>query len=259
VAGAWAETDCGVSADRKSEAPGGVSKAPGWDGRRCSMGPSMSNKILNAVFEHSKTRHSTRLLLLALADRADDSGRAWPSIADIMHRTGLSRGAIHGAMREAGEIGELSIKHFAGPRLCNVYLLHVPTRSNSEPVQTLNPVQNLSRPVQTLNTTRSDSEPKPHITHKNPKSTSKRNFDGFDDFWNLYPRKVGKADARKAWSTAKHLPDLATLRTAIEKQTASEQWRNPKYIPHPSTWIRGERWNDEVTTTTTHRPTKAIL
>jgi hypothetical protein len=225
----------------------------------------MSNQILNAVFEHSKTRHSTRLLMLALADRADDKGRAWPSIADIMRRTGLSRGAIHGAMREAGEIGELTIKHFAGPKLCNVYLIHVHTRSDSEPVQTLNPVQILNRPVQTLNSTRSDSEPKPHRTPKNPKSSRKPVNEpqaeaDFASFWQAYPRKKGKAAARKAWKAAKNLPDTDALRAAIKQQTKSEQWSNPRFIPYPATWINGERWNDEpdppksATATITHSP-----
>ena len=36
----------------------------------------MSNAILNAVFAHSESRGVARLVLLSLADRADDKGRA---------------------------------------------------------------------------------------------------------------------------------------------------------------------------------------
>jgi hypothetical protein len=130
----------------------------------------MSNAALTAVFDHSKTRHAARLLMLALADRADEHGIAWPSIADIMRRTRLSRGAVHGAMCDAGELGELSVERFAGPRLCNRYQIHLATRSDSEPVQDMKPVQSPNGPVQSLHKTRSDSEPKPSVTRKNHKA-----------------------------------------------------------------------------------------
>jgi hypothetical protein len=116
-----------------------------------------------------------------------------------------------------------------------------------------------------LNGTRSDSEPKPHITPKNPKSSRKPANEpqaeaDFASFWQAYPRKKGKAAARKAWKAAKNLPDTDALRAAIKQQTKSEQWSNPRFIPYPATWIHGERWNDEpdppksATATITHSP-----
>ena len=75
----------------------------------------------------------------------------------------------------------------------------------------------------------------------------------FVRFWKAYPRKVGKENALKAWMSLK--PDeelLTTMIQAIEKQKDTEQWKESggQYIPHPSTWLRGKRWQDEVTTTT---------
>ena len=32
--------------------------------------------------------------------------------------------------------------------------------------------------------------------------------------------------------------------SALVDQKRSEQWQNPKFIPHASTWLNGERWND---------------
>ena len=42
---------------------------------------------------------------------------------------------------------------------------------------------------------------------------------------------------------------MLTLIEAINKQKNSEQWSKDggKYIPHPATWLKGERWNDELT------------
>jgi hypothetical protein len=72
----------------------------------------------------------------------------------------------------------------------------------------------------------------------------------FDQFWQAYPRKIGKAAARRAWAKAKTRPALTAIIAAIEAQRASEQWRKDggQFIPHPATWINAGRWDDEVHT-----------
>jgi uncharacterized protein YdaU (DUF1376 family) len=71
---------------------------------------------------------------------------------------------------------------------------------------------------------------------------------GFDEWWDAYPNKVGKADAvgkyRKA--VAKVGPDvlLDGLRRYVADKPADRQWCNP------STWLHQERWNDEPATPT---------
>lgn len=70
----------------------------------------------------------------------------------------------------------------------------------------------------------------------------------FDEFWEVYPKKVGKADARKAFAKAIKTVDLDTILWAIETQKESDQWSrdNGKYIPNPSTWLNQGRWEDEL-------------
>lgn len=68
----------------------------------------------------------------------------------------------------------------------------------------------------------------------------------FDKFWAVYPRHEGKQAAMKAFDKLK--PDAALLETminAILKQKRSEQWADPRFIPHPATWLNGRRWEDE--------------
>jgi hypothetical protein len=72
---------------------------------------------------------------------------------------------------------------------------------------------------------------------------------GFTEFWDCYPRKVSKKNAQSAW--AKIRPDkdlLQKMITAIKDQKTSPQWTrdNGDSIPHPATWLNGERWNDET-------------
>ena len=74
-------------------------------------------------------------------------------------------------------------------------------------------------------------------------------MDEFNEFWKHYPKKVAKADARKAWEQTKAIrPDLTKLLTALLAQCKTEQWMKSggMFIPYPATWLRGERWDDEL-------------
>jgi len=67
---------------------------------------------------------------------------------------------------------------------------------------------------------------------------------GFDKFWNSYPRKVGKEDAAKAYAKALKHVSLIEILEALEKQ--KPQWRDPKFIPYPASWLNAGRWADEL-------------
>ena len=73
-------------------------------------------------------------------------------------------------------------------------------------------------------------------------------LDDFNKFWELYPKKVGKKDALKAWQKLK--PDEALTKTIVDgvkKWQELKQWAEDggRFIPHPATFLNGERWNDE--------------
>jgi len=71
--------------------------------------------------------------------------------------------------------------------------------------------------------------------------------DDFLKFWEVYPRKVGKQAAMRAWKKVN--APLSILLTAIRDQQQSEQWTKDggEYIPHPATWLTGQRWEDVLT------------
>lgn len=72
--------------------------------------------------------------------------------------------------------------------------------------------------------------------------------DDFERFWRVYPRKQSKADAFKAWKQMKHNPPLRDLIDILNKHKMSTDWvkDNGTYIPYAATWIRGQRWEDEL-------------
>ena len=91
---------------------------------------------------------------------------------------------------------------------------------------------------------------------KTPPNTSKDNISkdninkdiAFAPFWEKYPKKVGKKAAWKSWQKLTWTPDLNTkIMRALAVAIASDQWTKDsgRYIPHATTWLNGERWEDE--------------
>lgn len=74
----------------------------------------------------------------------------------------------------------------------------------------------------------------------------------FDKFWSEYPRKEDKTKAKKAF--IKLRPDKALvgeMLNALKWQKTMEQWRDRRYIPLPTTYLNGRRWEDEQPAQTT--------
>lgn len=94
------------------------------------------------------------------------------------------------------------------------------------------------------NPIQSKSNPNP-----NPNTSASRCAQGFDEFWIAYPKKQGKQQAEKAFNKIK--PDRALLDkmlASIKAWSQSQQWTKDggQYIPMPSTWLNGKRWEDEA-------------
>lgn len=69
----------------------------------------------------------------------------------------------------------------------------------------------------------------------------------FDEFWQLYPKKTDKKKAHDKF--LKIVTDEMTFNEIIlgAKRTVVAQSlaEGNQYVPMPSTWLNGERWNDE--------------
>lgn len=69
----------------------------------------------------------------------------------------------------------------------------------------------------------------------------------FDAFWDEYPRRQDKAKAKTAFHALHVTDDLFDrIMDGLRRQKATAQWQNPKYIPLPTTWLHGRRWEDEL-------------
>lgn len=74
----------------------------------------------------------------------------------------------------------------------------------------------------------------------------------FDEFWETYPRKVGKNNAIKAYKKIQKIEEThpviieAIQLQKLEKKVLLENDRFCPEWPHPATWLNGGRWMDEV-------------
>lgn len=91
------------------------------------------------------------------------------------------------------------------------------------------------------------------VTHKrkNIKQNIKQTpfTDDFLLFWSAYPRKAGKKDALKAWGQVNgSRPPVNELLRILEEHKKQTQWTKDAgaFVPLAATWLRGERWNDEL-------------
>jgi len=77
-----------------------------------------------------------------------------------------------------------------------------------------------------------------------PAKPAEEPVDAFDEFWASYPRKVGKALARKAFAKV----DGPSALVGLDEWLAAGAFNDdPKYILHASTWLNQKCYNDEPT------------
>ena len=69
--------------------------------------------------------------------------------------------------------------------------------------------------------------------------------DLFDQFWLLYPNRVGKKRAFRAWKNLSRKNQQAAL---ADIRNGRFEGSDKRFIPHPTTYLHGERWNDELAT-----------
>lgn len=66
----------------------------------------------------------------------------------------------------------------------------------------------------------------------------------FSQFWDSYPRRVGKIAAERAYRKARNVASAEEIAAGLEAylQTMPQEMR---FRPHPATWLNQGRWMDE--------------
>lgn len=221
---------------------------------------------MSKVWERSQHAGSDLLMLLAIADFADDDGAAFPAVEKLARKCRMSKRNAQDRLRVLSESGELTILKNQGPppKYPNLFMVNLGALGvrPTAPVKPAAPVQyNVERGAAHCAPGVKPTAPKPSVNHQEPstcahdakkthrsrsRSANESADDSFATFWLQYPKKVAKPQALKAWRKQK--PDLATCLAALSAAKASDDWQKDKgrFIPHPATWLNGRRWEDEA-------------
>lgn len=66
----------------------------------------------------------------------------------------------------------------------------------------------------------------------------------FDEFWGIYPRRVGKRAAQAAFERALHRATIAEVLAGATRYRDDPN-RDPQFTAHPTTWLNQDRWGDD--------------
>jgi biotin operon repressor len=217
----------------------------------------MSNKISNLVQTKKIGSLTKKAILMYMADKASDDGSGiWVSKKNMAADLEMTDRAVRIHIKDMIAMGVLVE---AGQRQCKTgytvdYTINVEvvgslgsTREATEQHAPLNDVH--PYPCMSFTPTPEPRSPKPPIEPSKEPNTSSKDDEVnyyFDQLWALYPRKVGKGQARKAFKAASKKADFYDLLPKLMDYVQTLEGKDKQYIPHLATWLNGERWEDEV-------------
>ncbi len=192
----------------------------------------MSIECLNQALKINGLSPTKKLVLVILANYADEKGTCYPSYKHLARMIGLeTTRTIQNAIKEFEDMGLLQIEHRKldnGGYTSNRYHLSLnvtPSVSDNTTPKVVDDTSLVSP------------------TTTNTKDNTKEYILEFELFWKHYPRKVGKHQASVCFSKydEKHYSKIiyATKVFAQENLLTEE-----KFIPHASTFLNQQRYLD---------------
>jgi hypothetical protein len=203
----------------------------------------LSIQVMQAVWQESEAVGRARLVLLAIADHQGEIG-AWPSIETIAKMVHASERSVQRDIQDLHEMGELIVLWRQAPtrnrHKANLYWVNLPSVRHlfDEVTDEVDEVTNEADEVTTggvLTITRTITEPLLNYAQM------------FEDFYRIYPRKMGKQDAKKSFRKALDIVDFDTLLAgALRYANDPNLPADKQFLPYPATWLNRGCWDDEA-------------
>lgn len=197
----------------------------------------------NVRYDESLTPNA-KLLYGEITALCNERGYCWATngyFAELYNVSKVSVSKWIGNLKDAGYISIEMEQDGGTKQILNRYI-----RLVNDPIK-----ENLNTPQRKVNGGIKEKF-KDNNTVNTTSNITVNNIDHFESFWTVYPRKVGKAQARKAWDKLK-LDDETVKMIAenIALRIKHGEWSdsNKTFIPHASTYLNNARWEDEVDTT----------
>lgn len=114
------------------------------------------------------------------------------------------------------------------------------------------PFKNSKADFEKVKESNTSNNPRNKPINSNTRRSAKSEIpEDFSRFYAVYPRKVSKPAALKAWRALKADAALADRIIADVKRRCDTEWKGQEiqFIPHPSTYLNQRRWEDETAPT----------
>ena len=198
----------------------------------------MSHYMTALAMKQKGLKPATKIVLYWLAEHHNgESGRCFPSLNRLALCCEMDKSTVvrHiDALVEKGLVQRRKTTRPDGGFSSTTYVLYI-----DEPLL--------------QNTTSPSGEKEPPLVAKcntnlgsNNHLLSELEQSEFDLFWDYYPKKVAKGDAKKAFKKALKKVSGSQLILAVQPYAESVKHKDPKFIPHASRWLNGERWADQL-------------
>lgn len=81
-------------------------------------------------------------------------------------------------------------------------------------------------------------------TKKNNLKNNERTLELFDQFWEIYPKKLDKGAARRAWNSAVKKSDPDYIIEKAKAYASDPNLPEKRYIKYPASWLNAEAWEN---------------
>lgn len=207
----------------------------------------MSAKALSYVWDHSPYTGTKRVIHLAVADVANEenNNRLWVSQGSISRKAKCDRKTVTRAFAEMVGDGYLKlIKDNSAARNPNVYEFLMPYGDISSHRDISSQDRDISsRTIGTSDPLMVTKCPTNSITQVEKNSITS----AFERFWRVYPRKINKKKAFECFEKAAARADCELIadRAAVWAKAWKDAGQETQFIPHATTWLNADRWEDE--------------
>ena len=226
---------------------------------------------MQEAWKHAPVDQGTLLVLLALADSADERSRScYPGIDSLAEKSRLSDRQVQYCLKRLRELGVISIQRNASPVKTNLYKIErvakwlevrdakiaphgskpdTQSDASRDEVDCVSDTKSTSpKPSVTVSIEPSEyaREKEPSLFSEYPTPAKKPNVaEMFERFWKVYPKKEGKKKASENFARAiKAGADPEAIIAGARRYASACVGQDSKFIKWPQGWLTDERWND---------------
>lgn len=230
-----------------------------------TRGPQGFAQIPRWVQQSDTISGPAKLVYLALSSRSDRYGQSHPSHATLAREASCSVATVKRALEDLRQLDlvdwDVRFRDDNEGQTSNVYTIAVGQRPSSQGAAPRLP---MSRGVAQGELPPSSVRATKNETQKNETQKNEEELlsdasgvlvvaveapsvdDDFEAFWTVWPRKVAKKPAADVYRRLRRRIPAEVILAGARRYAAETAGREAEHIAHATSWLRAERWTDEV-------------